>query len=117
MKAAAQKAAVRPIDARGIGLASPADPVEPPLSDSLYEIRAKIHPRAVTGWFAAWRWGLVWATQLVFYGTAWLDWNGRQAVLFDLVHRKFYIFGLVFWPQDFIYLTVLLVISALSLFL
>ncbi|MBS0336824.1 MAG: cytochrome c oxidase accessory protein CcoG [Proteobacteria bacterium] len=104
---------VRPVDARGIGLASPADPVE----QSLYEIRAKIHPRAVRGWFAAWRWALVWATQLVFYGMAWLEWNGRQAVLFDLVHRKFYIFGLVFWPQDFIYLTVLLVISALSLFL
>jgi cytochrome c oxidase accessory protein FixG len=104
---------IRPVDARGIGLASPADPVE----QSLYEIRAKIHPRAVQGWFAAWRWGLVWATQLVFYGIAWMEWNGRQAVLFDLVHRKFYIFGLVFWPQDFIYLTVLLVISALSLFL
>ena len=104
---------VRPVDARGIGLASPADPLE----QSLYEIRAKIHPRSVRGWFAAWRWTLVWATQLVFYGIAWLEWNGRQAVLFDLVHRKFYIFGLVFWPQDFIYLTVLLVISALSLFL
>jgi cytochrome c oxidase accessory protein FixG len=38
-------------------------------------------------------------------------------VLFDIVHRKFYLFGLVFWPQDIIYLTVLLVVSALSLFL
>ena len=107
------KTTLRPVDARGIGLASPADPVE----QSLYEIRVKIHPRAVHGWFAAWRWLLVWATQLVFYGGAWVEWNGRQAVLFDLVHRKFYIFGLVFWPQDFIYLTALLVISALSLFL
>jgi len=104
---------MRPVDARGIGLSSPADPVE----QSLYEIRAKIHPRAVRGWFAAWRWALVWGTQLVFYGMAWLEWNGRQAVLFDLAQRKFYIFGLVFWPQDFIYLTVLLIISALSLFL
>jgi len=107
------KTTLRPIDARGIGMASPADSVV----QSLYEIRATIHPRAVHGWFAAWRWTLVWATQLVFYGTAWFEWNGRQAVLFDLVHRKFYIFGLVLWPQDFIYLTVLLVISALSLFL
>jgi len=104
---------VRPIDARSIGVTSPGEPVE----QSLYEIRATIHPRAVHGWFAAWRWTLVWATQLVFYGTAWMEWNGRQAVLFDLAHRKFYIFGLVFWPQDFIYLTALLVISALSLFL
>ena len=84
---------------------------------SLYEVRKTIYPRAVRGWFAAWRWAMVWATQLVFYGGAWLTWNDRQAVLFDIVHRKFYIFGLVFWPQDVIYLSVLLILSALSLFL
>ena len=83
----------------------------------LYAPDRKIYPRAVPGWFAAWRWVLVWATQLAFYGGAWLTWNDRQAVLFDIVHRKFYIFGLVFWPQDMIYLTVLLIVSALSLFL
>jgi cytochrome c oxidase accessory protein FixG len=83
----------------------------------LYEIRRTIHPRAVHGWFASWRVTLVVLTQLAFYGTLWLNWNGRQAVLFDLASRKFYIFGLVFWPQDFIFLTMLLVISALSLFL
>jgi cytochrome c oxidase accessory protein FixG len=38
-------------------------------------------------------------------------------VLFDIAHRKFYLFGLVFWPQDVIYLAVLLIVSALSLFL
>jgi cytochrome c oxidase accessory protein FixG len=83
----------------------------------LYAADAKVYPRAVHGWFAAWRWALVWATQLVFYGGAWLTWNDRQALLFDIAHRKFYIFGLVFWPQDIIYLTVLLIIAALSLFL
>src|SRR5690606_30572243 len=50
-------------------------------------------------------------------GLPWLEWNGRQAVLFDLGARKFYLFGIVLWPQDIIYLTVLLVIAALSLFL
>ena len=84
---------------------------------SLYEVRRKIYPRAVHGWFAAWRWALVWATQIVFYGGPWLSWNGRQAVLFDIAQRKFYIFGLVFWPQDIIYLAVLLIVSALALFL
>jgi len=88
-----------------------------PVEISLYEMRQQIHPRSVRGWFAAWRWLFVWGTQLVFYGTAWLEWNGRQALLFDIAHRKFYIFGLVFWPQDIIYLTVLLIICALSLFL
>jgi cytochrome c oxidase accessory protein FixG len=84
---------------------------------SLFEVRQKIYPRAVRGWFAAWRWALVWATQLVFYGGAWLTWNERQALLFDIAHRKFYLFGLVFWPQDIIYLAVLLIVCALSLFL
>ncbi|MCG6874768.1 MAG: cytochrome c oxidase accessory protein CcoG [Betaproteobacteria bacterium] len=76
-----------------------------------------MYPRAVHGWFAALRWALVWLTQIIFYGLPWLVWNDRQAVLFDLAARKFYIFSLVFWPQDFIYLTLLLVIAALSLFL
>ena len=84
---------------------------------SLYEKRKTIHIRAVSGWFANWRWIMVGVTQLVYLGLCWLPWNGRQAVLFDLVERKFYIFGLVFWPQDVIYLTVLLIISAYALFL
>jgi cytochrome c oxidase accessory protein FixG len=92
-------------------VAAPADEV------SLYEIRRKIHPRSVAGRFAAWRWALVAITQVVFYGLPWLTWNGRQAVLFDLAARKFYVFGLVLWPQDVIYLAVLLVIAAISLFL
>jgi cytochrome c oxidase accessory protein FixG len=95
------------------GLTKPEELVE----QSLYEIRKEIYSRAVSGWFARWRWALVIFTQLVFYGGPWLAWNARQAVLFDLVARKFYIFGIVFWPQDFIYLTGLLVVSALSLFL
>jgi len=92
-------------------------PTAEPVEQTLYEIRRKIYPRAVSGVFATWRWSFVLLTQLVFYGSPWLTWNGRQAVLFDLVSRKFYIFGLVFWPQDIVYLTVLLVICAYSLFL
>jgi cytochrome c oxidase accessory protein FixG len=84
---------------------------------TLYQKQRKIYPRAVTGWFATWRWALVWLTQLAFYGLPWLVWNDRQAVLFDLISRRFYIFGLVLYPQDFIYLTALLLISAYSLFL
>lgn len=91
--------------------------VNSPVELELYEVRRTIHPRAVHGWFASWRITLVVLTQVAFYGTAWLTWNGRQAVLFDLASRKFYIFGMVLWPQDFIFLTALLIISALSLFL
>ncbi len=84
---------------------------------SLYAAQKKIYPRAVSGLFANWRWALVWFTQILFYGLPWLDWNARQAVLFDLASRRFYIFGLVLYPQDFIYLTGLLLISAYGLFL
>lgn len=76
-----------------------------------------IYPRSVSGRFDRWRWAMVWLTQLIFYGLPWLQWGQRQAVLFDLEARRFYIFSLVLYPQDFIYLTGLLVISALSLFL
>lgn len=84
---------------------------------SLYAASKKIYPRTVTGVFARWRWVMVWLTQLLFYGLPWLEWGQRQAVLFDLSARRFYIFGFVLYPQDFIYLTGLLVISALLLFL
>ena len=87
------------------------------VEESLYEVRRKIHPRSVSGIFARWRIVFVFLTQILFYGLPWLSWNDRQAVLFDLVQRKFYIFGLVLWPQDVIYLTLLLILSALSLFL
>lgn len=82
-----------------------------------FEESKKLYPRSVEGVFARWRWGMVFLTQLVFYGIPWLQWGGRQAMLFDLETRRFFLFGLVLYPQDLIYLTGLLVISALSLFL
>ena len=84
---------------------------------SLYEQRKTVHPRDVKGVFSRWRWRMVWLTQIVFYGLCWLEWGGRQAVLFHLAERKFYVFGAVFWPQDAIYLAILLVIAAYALFL
>jgi cytochrome c oxidase accessory protein FixG len=84
---------------------------------SLYTVHQKIYPRAVQGLFNWWRIALVVLTQVIYYGLPWLRWNGRQAVLFDLGARKFYLFDLVFWPQDFIWLAVILIVSALGLFL
>lgn len=97
--------------------ASPPQPEPAEVEISLYESRKKIHPKSVSGRFTQWRWAMVWITQIVFYGLPWLNWNERQAVLFDLLSRRFYLGGLVLYPQDFIYLTGLLVMSALSLFL
>jgi cytochrome c oxidase accessory protein FixG len=84
---------------------------------SLYKAQKKIYPRNVVGKITNWRWVMVWATQLFFYGMPWINWGGRQAFLFDLDEKRFYIFNLVFYPQDLIYLTLILIISALSLFL
>ncbi len=83
---------------------------------SLYERQKRIYPRSVKGWFARWRWALVFFTQALFYGLAWLPWNGRQALLFDLGARRFYLFDVVLYPQDFVYLTLLLVVCAYGLF-
>lgn len=83
----------------------------------LFEARQKIQPRAIGGLFTRWRWAMVWATQLFFYGVPWLQWGDRQSLLFDLQTMRFYLFGLVLYPQDFIYLAVLLIVCALALFL
>ena len=85
-------------------------------AESLYVAEAKVYPREIDGRFARLRVASVWLLLGIFYALPWLEWGERQAVLFDLPARKFFILGLVFWPQDFIFLTWLLIIAALSLF-
>lgn len=77
----------------------------------------RIHPKRIDGWFTRWRWFFTFLTQLVFYGLPWLLIDNRQAVLFDIEARRYYLFGLVLYPQDLIYLTGLLILCALGLFL
>lgn len=86
-------------------------------TSELYAAHKKIYAKAVSGFFTNWRWALVWITQIVFYGLPWMSWNGRSAVLFNLETRRFYLFDMVLYPQDFIFLTALLMISAYALFL
>jgi cytochrome c oxidase accessory protein FixG len=83
----------------------------------LYEPHQKIYPRNISGFYKNWRWAMIWITQIVFYGVPWLEWGQRQAVLLDISTHRFYIFGLVLYPQDLIYLVVILIIAALALFL
>ena len=85
-------------------------------TESLYEAQQKVYPREVAGRFSRLRVTAAWVLLGLYYANAWWQWNGRQAFLFDLPARKFYVLGLVFWPQDFIFLTGLLIIAALSLF-
>ncbi len=90
--------------------------VEVDLNQSLYAKHQKVYPREVHGLFATLRVAGVLVLLGIFYGTPLLRWDGHQAVLFDLPARKFYIFGLTLWPQDFVYLAGLLIVAALSLF-
>ncbi len=83
---------------------------------SMYVSEKKIHPRDVDGRFQRLRGIAVWVLLGMFYVFPWLNWDGRQSVLFDLPARKFYVFWLNFWPQDFVYLAMLLIIAGLSLF-
>jgi cytochrome c oxidase accessory protein FixG len=84
--------------------------------ESLYAAQPKIYPREIDGRFARLRLAAVFVLLGLFYLVPWMRWDGHQAVLFDLPARKFYVLGLVFWPQDFFLLTCLLVIAAISLF-
>jgi len=87
-----------------------------PEAVSMYQSREKVYPREVHGRYQRLRTLAVWVLLGLFYLLPWVPWNGRQAVLFDLPARQFHVFGITFWPQDFIYLTLLLVICALGLF-
>ena len=85
-------------------------------SSGFYAKHKKVYPREVHGLYATLRVLGVLTLLGLYYVVPWLSWDGHQAVLFDLPARRFYIFGLTFWPQDFFYLAVLLIIAALSLF-
>lgn len=82
----------------------------------LYAKHVKIQPRQVEGVFSTLRNSSVVVLLAIYYLFPWVNWSGRQAVLWDLPNRKFYIFELVIWPQDFFFLAALLIIAALALF-
>jgi len=86
------------------------------LEPSLYAKREKVYPREVHGLFATLRTTGLIVLMGIYYLLPWVQWQGQQAVLLDLPDRKFHFFEITFWPQDFIFLTALLIIAALSLF-
>ncbi len=86
------------------------------LEQEFYVKREKLYPRQVRGIFATWRLTGVLSLLGLYYVVPWLRWDDRQAILFDLPARQFHILGLTFWPQDFFYLAILLIVAAISLF-
>ena len=95
---------------------APPPPQQGAGEDEVYARHKKVYPREVHGIFAKLRALGVTVLLGLFYGLAWLPWEGHQSVLLDLPARKFYIFGMTFWPQDFFYFAWLLIIAALALF-
>jgi len=87
-----------------------------PAAQGLYAAHRKVYAREVRGRFASLRSLAVVVLLGLYYALPWLQWNGRQALLFDLPARKFYLFGLTIFPQDLYLLTWLLIMAALSLF-
>lgn len=85
-------------------------------ADLLYEKREKIYPREVHGVFARLRSSAATAMLGLYFVQPWIDLSGEQIVLFDLPARKFHIYGLTFWPQDFLFLAFILILMAFSLF-
>lgn len=84
--------------------------------NSYYVSERKIYAREVRGRLDTLRRIAVFVLLGMYYVFPWINWDGRQSVLFDLPARKFYVFGLTFWPQDFIFLALLLVMAGLALF-
>lgn len=82
----------------------------------LYAKREHIYVKNYTGLFKKFRQISSFLMLLMFFGFSWISWDGRQAILFDLPSRQFHVFGLTFWPQDFMLLSWLLIILAFALF-
>ena len=97
-------------------------PVNAKEKRELYSSRVKIFPKRVSGGFRRLKWWIMAATLAIYYFTPWIRWDRGpgapdQAVLIDLANRRFYFFFIEIWPQEFFYLTGLLVMAGIGLFL
>ncbi len=89
---------------------------------SLYKKRVKIHPKRVKGTFRRLKWIIMLVTLGIYYLSPWIRWDRGanapdQAILIDFPSRRFYFFFIEIWPQEVFYITGLLILAALTLFL
>lgn len=82
----------------------------------LYESRKKIYVKEITGLFQKVRKFSLWLLMLAYFSICWISIDGQQLLHFDLPARKFHIYGMTFWPQEFVLLSILLIICAYGLF-
>ena len=76
----------------------------------------RIYVRSQTGYWQRVRKAMGWFFVALFVLLPWLRYDGRQAVLFDLEHQQFHIFGATIWPQDLTLLAWVFMIAAFALF-
>ncbi|WP_333605201.1 cytochrome c oxidase accessory protein CcoG [Novosphingobium sp.] len=89
---------------------------------SFYEKREPVFNRRIDGKFRRLKWAIMALCLAVYWGTPWLRWDRgpyspKQAVLVDLAHRRFYMFGIEIWPQEFYFVAGLLIMAGIGLFL
>jgi cytochrome c oxidase accessory protein FixG len=89
---------------------------------ALYAAARKIYPKKIDGEFRRIKWGIQLFTLGVYYLLPFVRWHRgpnepTQAVLVDFPHRRFYFFFIEIWPQEVYYVTGLLILAALVLFL
>ncbi|MGE0179022.1 MAG: cytochrome c oxidase accessory protein CcoG [Sphingomonas sp.] len=89
---------------------------------SLYEKRKGVYPKAIDGFYRRLKWAVMAVTLTIYYVTPWLRWDRGpyapdQAVLVDLAHRRFFMFGIEIWPHEFYYVAGLLIMAGIGLFL
>ncbi len=82
----------------------------------LYESRKKIYVKQIAGFFQGIRKFSLWLLMLAYFSICWISIDGQQLLHFDLPARKFHIYGMTFWPQEFVLLSILLIICAYGLF-
>ena len=121
--ALARNAEVQPVDLKTVPAAPALDPSADEWDDApLYEARRKIYPQRVSGTYRRIKWAVLLVTLGIYYLTPFLRWDRGpnapgQAVLIDLSNSRFYFFFIEIWPQEVYYLTGLLIIAAMTLFL
>ena len=97
-------------------------PVPPIDAQPLYKKREQIYPKLVNGKFRSAKWLFMAFALFVYYALPWLRWDRGpsapdQAVLADFAGGRFYFFFIEIWPQEIYYITGVLILSALGLFL
>ena len=95
---------------------------EPPKELPLYADHEKIYARSIQGTWRKVKWAALWALLGLYYVGPWLRWDRGpgapdQALLIDMPGRRAYFFWIEIWPQEVYYLTGMLIIGAVGLFL